>query len=88
MSCDLWITGNYIQKFIRKILRMRSHESYSLYSFNLGHFFQKLRERYSIWVTLFKIKAIRVYILAKEHDFLNAVICKLFTLSYYVLRIS
>ena len=67
---------------------MRSHESYSLNSFYLAYHLKKVGKRDLARIIIFKIKAVGINILAKEHNFLYAVSCKLLALSDDIFRSS
>ena len=73
IMAELAAVPETVDQFIRKILGMRGHESYPLYSVDIVDASYEIRE---VPDPVCPLAFIAVNVLTQEHDFLNTVLSK------------
>ena len=81
---DFFALCHSLDQFVGQILRMGSHKTDTLQSFDLFHFFQKFCKGNRC----LQIFSVGIYVLTKEHDLCNAVCNQLLDLTNNGLRLT
>ncbi len=73
MLAHLIVNRNLLNQLVRQILRVRCHKADSLDALHFAHHPKKLSKGHTVVVGL----AVGIHVLPQEHNFLDAVLCKM-----------